>query len=99
MEQLERIARMEQALNDSVQALAALERALEGYQQVQDGLHELIEYYQSPLWLKDYDDDNEGRIPGDTSRGVLSQDGVWDMLTDQNRLLAWMRDICRAEEP
>jgi hypothetical protein len=45
-------------------------------------LGELRAYYESPLWLSDYEADERGLLPMDLKRGVLSQDGVYDFLTE-----------------
>ncbi len=44
-------------------------------------LSQLIRYYDSPLWLADYESDERGELPTDLKRGVLSQDGVYHLLT------------------
>lgn len=49
-------------------------------------LEELITYYDSPQWLADYEADERGELPPDLKRGVLSQDGVYDLLSDIQRL-------------
>ena len=43
----------------------------------------LAEYYDSGLWLSDYEADERGEIPKDLKRGVLSQDGLYDLLSEQ----------------
>ena len=45
-------------------------------------LNTLIGYYESPLWRQDYEADEEGLLPHKLKRGVLSQDGLYDFLTD-----------------
>lgn len=42
----------------------------------------LSDYLDSGLWLEDYQLDEEGLLPRDLKRGVLSQDGLYDLLTD-----------------
>ena len=42
----------------------------------------LKEYYESGLWLSDYEADERGELPADLKRGVLSQDGLYNMLND-----------------
>ena len=86
MEQLERIERMEALLNEGRQAVAALEQALEAYAALSEGLAELFEYYGSPLWFADLEDDEAGRLPEGLCRGVLSEDAVYDLLSDCRRL-------------
>ena len=41
---------------------------------------ELIDYYESGQWLRDYEADERGELPVTLKRGVLSQDGLWDLL-------------------
>ena len=41
---------------------------------------ELREYYENGQWLLDYEADERGELPGGLKRGVLSQDGLWDLL-------------------
>ena len=41
---------------------------------------ELVEYYESGQWLRDYEADERGELPRDLKRGVLSQDGLWNLL-------------------
>ena len=45
-------------------------------------LRTLKEYYEGPLWKLDYASDERGDLPEDLIRGVLSQDGLYDLLTD-----------------
>ena len=42
----------------------------------------LDEYYSSGEWQEDYEADEEGLLPADMKRGVLSQDGLYDLLTE-----------------
>ena len=43
-------------------------------------LEKLITYYESGQWLCDYTLDEQGFLPKDLKRGVLSQDAVYDLL-------------------
>ena len=47
-------------------------------------LRELLEYYEGGQWLLDYQADERGELPEGLKRGVLSQDGIWDLLTEWN---------------
>lgn len=42
----------------------------------------LLDYYENGLWLADYTLDEQGLLPGNLKRGVLSEDGVWNLLTE-----------------
>ena len=46
----------------------------------------LLTYYHSPLWLSDYEADERGELPIDLKRGILSQDGFYDFLTELEEL-------------
>lgn len=43
-------------------------------------LEALAHYMESGLWLADYTRDEQGRFPRDLKRGVLSQDGLYELL-------------------
>ena len=45
----------------------------------------LREYCDSGLWLKDYELDEKGLLPKDLKRGVLSQDGLYDLFCEAER--------------
>ena len=43
---------------------------------------ELMDYYFGGQWLLDYQADERGELPKDLKRGVLSEDGVWNLLSE-----------------
>ena len=45
-----------------------------------ENLSLLNSYYTSGLWRDDYEADERGELPPDLKRGVLSQDGLYDLL-------------------
>ena len=50
------------------------------YESVLPELKELEDYYTSPEWQEDYAADEAGLLPEGLKRGVLSQDGINDLL-------------------
>lgn len=84
--QLARIQRMESLLDESTAAMKQLENALEQYASIQPKLTQLANYYQSEVWMQDYESDEKGLLPSDLKRGVLSQDAVDDLLLQQRQL-------------
>lgn len=70
-EQLRRISHYEALLDE---AIAGLESG--GGPGLEACLKQLEEYYVSPLWKRDYADDEAGLLPPQLKRGVLSQDGI-----------------------
>ena len=42
---------------------------------------ELLAYYEGGQWLKDFECDERGELPKNLKRGVLSEDGVYNLIT------------------
>lgn len=42
----------------------------------------LESYYFGPLWMKDHETDEAGLLPADLKRGVLSEDAVYNLFTE-----------------
>ncbi|MBQ8996245.1 MAG: DUF4298 domain-containing protein [Oscillospiraceae bacterium] len=93
MEQLERIQKQEQNLDLAAKAVRDLEDAFSKYLLAQDALAELSDYYQADVWMSDYEDDESGLLPPELKRGVLSEDGIYNVLTDNRDLLIRINDI------
>lgn len=93
MKQIDRITQMEACMDASEEALKKLSEALDFYEQNQKTLQKLFDYYGSTLWMKDYDDDEAGKLPADLKRGVLSEDTVYDLITDHHDLILRMTRI------
>lgn len=91
--QQKRVQDMEQAMQAALAALQALDAALAQYRAALPMLHSLEEYYASPLWLQDYDADHQGAFPPTLRRGVLSEDGLYDLLCEHSRLRKMMQTI------
>ena len=47
-----------------------------------DNIAALSAYYTSGEWLEDYEADERGEFPHDLKRGVLSQDGLYNLLEE-----------------
>ena len=82
LEQAERIRQMEQRLERSAAAVMALSAALDRYEEVKEDISALEAYYGSETWKQDFADDEAGLLPPSLKRGVLSEDGIWNLLTD-----------------
>ena len=91
--QIARIRRMERHLRTALAAVKRLEGALDKWVAAQDGIAALDEYYGSKAWRQDYADDEAGLLPADLSRGVLSEDGIWNLLTDCQQLNERLRAL------
>ena len=93
MTRIERITHMENLLDKSTEVIARLEQALEDFAALQPDVAELEAYYTSPQWRKDFEADETGKVPKDLKRGVLSEDGIYDLLTDYQCLQDQIRTI------
>ena len=85
-QQIVRIRKMEGRLNRALAAVKRLTAALDKWEATQEDIAALDEYYSNGEWRKDFDDDEAGRLPQDLKRGVLSEDAVWNLLSDCKEL-------------
>jgi hypothetical protein len=82
--QIERIKWMEQRFNH---ALAAIKNgSAASLKAVKEDIAELSKYYGSDLWKLDFAADEAGKLPPDLKRGVLSEDGIWNLLSDYREI-------------
>ena len=88
MEQIERIRQMEQNLNRALQVVQQLTAALDEFDAAQDAIRQLTRYYGSDEWRRDLAADEAGLLPRDLKRGVLSEDGIWNLLSDLEKVEA-----------
>ena len=83
---------MEQCLERATEAVNELSAALNKYEEAQEAIRELSAYYGSDEWKQDFSDDEQGKLPHDLKRGVLSEDGVWNVLEDNRNLCVRIQD-------
>ena len=93
MKQTERIQQMEQMLNLATEAIVELSAALVKYAEAQQAISTLDGYYGSKAWKDDFKADEKGLLPADLKRGVLSEDAVWNLLSDNRELIVRMLEI------
>ena len=82
MEQIARIRHMEQLFDLAKEAMEEVMMSLETYEKAQEAIAVFSEYYGSKEWKQDYVDDEAGLLPKDLKRGVLSEDGIWNLLSN-----------------
>ena len=51
---------------------------------------ELEKYYTGPLWKQDFEADEAGQFPQDLKRGILSEDGIYNLIAENER---WLRPL------
>ena len=85
---------MERQLERAEKALKWLSKALEEYEAAQDALSDLEAYYGSDEWKQDFRDDEAGLMPNDLKRGVLSEDGIWNVLEMASHIKNELQSMC-----
>ena len=81
MNQLERIRYMEQLFDFVIEARKNQTISQDNKARIRKATRILAEYYESKEWKQDFADDEAGLLPKDLKRGVLSEDGLWNLLT------------------
>ena len=96
MEQIERIQHFEMLLDRVAPILGNLTEALDAFDGIQDDVKELAAYYEDDDWREDFEADEAGRLPKDLKRGVLSEDGIYDVLSEHYALTVRLLDTVSA---
>lgn len=91
-EQLQRIRLMERHLVRAASALKRLSSALDKYEEAKADIAALASYYGSDDWKQDFAADEAGLLPKDLKRGVLSEDGIWNLFEAHRELQERMKD-------
>lgn len=73
---------MEKILDSLKEAVAQVNTARSRLRELGPQAMELDDYYGSPEWFDDLNADEQGLLPQDLKRGVLSEDGIYDVLTE-----------------
>ena len=76
--QIARIKKYESYLNEAQQLLCAGENS----DRLKYLISELEAYYESIKWRKDFESDEAGLLPKNLKRGVLSEDGIYNLLEE-----------------
>ena len=72
---------------DAKEAVKNVSSALEDFMEAQNKIIALEHYYEGGCWKKDFEDDEAGLLPAYLKRGVLTEDAIYDLLTDNDELL------------
>jgi len=79
---IERIRKMEAVFDELSDAAKKDPASINSDVRLCGMLDILKRYYSGGQWLKDYETDERGELPQTLKRGVLSQDGVYNLLYD-----------------
>ena len=92
---IRRIEEMEAILNECVAALGALNERIGEMEALRERMIRLFSYYGSEAWYED----REGELPAEGRAGVLSEDLVYDAVTETRdtafRMLELATDILK----
>ena len=91
-ERIERIKKMEEKLDDVTPKIRAFEESLNNMKKVFEDMKILSDYYSND-WKKDYEADEEGKIPKDLKRGILGQDTLYDLFNDYYQIGNDMKEL------
>lgn len=82
MDQMERIVYYEELMNRVNDAVRQLEAAAKAFDGVYQDVAQLEQYLGSSEWRQDFEDDAAGKFPEGLRRGVLSEDGLYNLLQE-----------------
>ena len=85
-ERIRRITEMESRYDRIRHALRASGACPGCLDSIRDDIRALSEYYEGSLWREDFEVDETGLLPSDLKRGVLSEDGVYNLLSEYDTL-------------
>ena len=90
--------KMEAIYQKANATLKALEANIFDLQHMQDDLQKLSDYYGSKQWRKDFEADVQGLYPEDLKRGVLSEDGVYNLLEQNQEIMEVLKPYSEEED-
>lgn len=79
---VQRIARMEEYFDTLCKAVEKDAESVKRDTALRSVFEELTAYYENGQWLADYEADEQGMLPSGLRRGVLSQDGLYNLLSE-----------------
>ena len=79
---VERITQMEKIFDHALMKLRDIREGSLDPEKISAEISVLEAYYTGKAWKEDLKLDEEGRLPSDLKRGVLSEDGIYDLLEE-----------------
>lgn len=100
---IERVNLMEDAYDDVRGMVSSLNSSIDKYLELQARIDLLDQYQESKQWIQDYEADEAGMIPSHVKRGVLSEDGLDNLLRDvedvEDRMTSIVADLIDPDFP
>ena len=79
---LERVCKMERYMDEVLEALQNAPEKISEDNGLREKIEVLTNYMDSGQWLADYEADERGELPKELKRGVLSQDGLYNLICE-----------------
>ena len=106
-EQIDRITKYETLMREAESLLRGGDSSAEALGRLRILTQELAAYYASDEWKQDFAADEAGLLPDDLKRGVLSEDGLYNLLEENREFLVealltmpyWVIDILPKQVP
>lgn len=98
MKQIERIEQMENIFDTSNALTKSLLHALYNYEENMQEFSQLVSYYESEEWRKDFEDDEKGLLPKELKRGILSEDGIYHLIEMNQEIYDLMGKILETKK-
>lgn len=89
---VERITGMEEIFDRSSALISQLEKQISEFEKLQSDIQKLEAYYTGKEWKNDLGLDEAGELPEDLKRGVLSEDGIYDLLEKNKEMLLRIKE-------
>ena len=80
-QQIERVKKYEEYLDEAKELLNRA-RSVKNKKRLRFLVKELAAYYESADWRRDFEADEAGLFPKNLKRGVLSEDGIYELLEE-----------------
>lgn len=93
MKKYEHITEMEAILDSHSRKMKELSNLLDYLENRQADYNRLIEYYYSDRRQQDLEDDQSGLIDKSLKRGVLSEDAIYNLISDNHQCCIRMLEL------
>ena len=84
---IKRVSEMESIMDQALRIMDNAKESPETFLGFQSEIKRLEDYYSGQDWKDDFALDEEGMLPSELKRGVLSEDGIYDLLARNKELL------------
>ena len=65
---------------ERIKRISEMEILFDSNPMTQENIQKLTNYYESPDWRSDFESDERGELPKGLKRGVLSEDGIYNLI-------------------